>query len=128
MELGKRIKKLRLKAGLNAKELAAISGVTRSLISELETGKRQSTSIDTITRLAKALKVSPSYFFDPNLATAKVVYTVSPDTRDFLMQEDSEPYLRLAQKARELDLPPNLVEELLDVIARLRGGRTHAQS
>ena len=62
LELGKKIKELRINKDFSARELSERSGVARSLISQLETGKRQSTGIDTVYRLAKALDVPLSRF------------------------------------------------------------------
>jgi hypothetical protein len=37
-----------------------------------------------------------------------------------MINEGSQPYLRLAQKAEKSGLSPDLLEELIDVIVRLR--------
>lgn len=119
MDLGKRLKKLRQQANLSAKELSIMSGVTRSLISELETGKRQSTSTDTIAKLAQALRISPEYFFEtPNLSTPEIPRQLPRDILLFLQQDDSQPYIRIAQKAQALGLPPALLEEILMLVER----------
>ncbi|MDA8226171.1 MAG: helix-turn-helix transcriptional regulator [Desulfitobacterium hafniense] len=126
MNLGKKIKELRLQRGLSAKELSETSGVTRSLISELETGKRFSTSVDTIARLAKALHVSPSYFFGPEYPSSpETIRTVPGEMREFLLQETSHSYVRLAKKAQELGLPPDLLEELFELIIKIRSSSPH---
>lgn len=121
MDLGKRLKKLRLEAGLNAKELSVLSGVTRSLISELESGKRQSTSIDTIAKLAQTLQVSPAYFFETEyLSPSKIAPHWPQDMLQFLQQEESKPYIRMAQKAQALGLQADLLEDILDIVDRFR--------
>ena len=117
LELGKRLKEIRLTKGLSAKKLSDRSGVARSLISQLETGKRQSTGIDTICRLALALEVSPTVFLN------KGRYSNSHNKEDlspFMVKEGNQPFLRLAQKAEKSGLSPDLLEELLDIIVRLR--------
>lgn len=119
MDLGKRLKKLRQQANLSAKELSIMSGVTRSLISELETGKRQSTSTDTIAKLAQALKVSPEYFFDTQNQSSPELHRQLPrDILRFLQQDDSQAYIRIAQRARDLGLPPEFLEEWLNLLER----------
>jgi len=117
LDIGKKLKEIRLTKGLSAMELSHLSGVARSLISQLETGKRQSTGIDTICRLALALEVSPTVFLSsepPDNAQTKA------DLSTFMINEGSQPYLRLAQKAEKSGLSPDLLEELIDVIVRLR--------
>lgn len=121
MNLGKRLRTLRLQSGLTAKELSDLSGVTRSLISELETGKRQSTSADTIDKLARALCVSPSYFFESDYSlSTQITYGIPSDIHEFLLREDSYSYIRIARKAQETGLPPEILEELLDLVKRIR--------
>ena len=117
LELGKRLKEIRLTKGLSAKELSHRSGVARSLISQLETGKRQSTGIDTICRLALALEVSPTVFLN-----SEPPYNThyKEDLSPFVVHEGSHPFLRLAQKAEKSGLAPDLLEELIDIIVRLR--------
>ena len=128
MDLGKRLKKLRQQANLSAKELSLMSGVTRSLISELETGKRQSTSTDTIAKLADALQVSPDYFFDTPYKSSSELYPQLPgDILRFLQQDDSHSYIRIAQKARDLGLPPEFLEEWLNLYERYFGKLSHSR-
>ncbi|TGE37192.1 XRE family transcriptional regulator [Desulfosporosinus fructosivorans] len=117
LELGKRLKEIRLTKGLSAVELSQRSGVARSLISQLETGKRQSTGIDTIYRLAQALEVSPTLFLNDE-PPSNVHY--NEDLSPFVLNEGSQPYLRLAQKAEKSGLSPDLLGELIDIIVRLR--------
>jgi transcriptional regulator with XRE-family HTH domain len=126
-ELGKTLKEIRLTKGLSAKELSHRSGVARSLISQLETGKRLSTGIDTIRRLAVALEVSPTVFLSNESIQASNSTsgrsersTSNEDLFTFTLKEENQPYLRLAQKAKKSGLSPDLLEELLNIIVRLR--------
>ena len=50
-----KIREEREKANLTQERLSALSGVSRSLINQLETGKISSTTTDTLKKLAKAL-------------------------------------------------------------------------
>lgn len=52
-----KIKAARMKAGMTQTELAEKSGVSRSLIHDLETGKRDVTSTKTLAKIASALGV-----------------------------------------------------------------------
>lgn len=58
-----KIKEARIKAGLTQKELSEKSGVSRSLINSIETGKRTITSTRTLARIADALNVSVGDIF-----------------------------------------------------------------
>jgi transcriptional regulator with XRE-family HTH domain len=55
--LGKMLKRIREEKGLTQVELAQKSGVTREYITMIETGARKNPTVDTLKRLAKALKV-----------------------------------------------------------------------
>ncbi len=124
-ELGKKLREIRLTKGLSGRELSQRSGVARSLISQLETGKRLSTGIDTIRRLAQALEISPSVFLNNESTLENVLnYEHSSEPRynnepsSFIVKEESQTYLRLVQKAKKAGLSPDLLEELIDLIVK----------
>lgn len=58
-----RIKEFREAQKMTQSELAEKSGVSRSIISELETGRRSVTQTDTLGRIAKALGKNVSEIF-----------------------------------------------------------------
>lgn len=115
-DIGKKLKQLRLAKGLTASELAARAGVARSLISQLESGRRKSTGTEILIRLARELEVSPSAFF------ASEALKPSSDNPNYLIfkETNNTDYDRLIEKARSAHLPPDLLEELLDLVIRIR--------
>ncbi|MFA6808048.1 MAG: helix-turn-helix transcriptional regulator [Eubacteriales bacterium] len=121
MNIGKKIKNIRLKKGLTAKELSISSGVTRSLISELETGKRNSTSIETISRIAKALQISPSYFIEQeNSSVIGFSYSINEKICEFLNREDSKPYIDFAMQIQEMNIGPQSLDNFIKIINSIR--------
>lgn len=121
LELGKKIKELRNKKDFSARELSERSGVARSLISQLETGKRLSTGMDTIYRLAKALDVPLTYFFtDESSPVSQALYESTNDYQHHFIKEENQPYLHILQKAKMAGLTPDLLDELIDLIIRIR--------
>lgn len=60
-----RIKELREEKKMTQQQLAEKSGVSRSIISELETGKRTKTTTETLIKISKALDSSINYIFLP---------------------------------------------------------------
>jgi XRE family transcriptional regulator of biofilm formation len=52
------VKRLRLKRGLNQTELAKRAKVSQAFVAQLETGVQTNPNLDTLRRLAKALKVT----------------------------------------------------------------------
>ncbi len=62
--LGKNIKKLRDRAGYSIRKLSVFSGVSKSVICEIESGKAKNPRFETITKLAVALNVTPETLND----------------------------------------------------------------
>ncbi|MEU9884744.1 helix-turn-helix transcriptional regulator [Sphaerisporangium sp. NPDC051011] len=59
-ELSERLQSIRKRRGLTQRELADLSGVSLSLLRKLEQGEREDTRVETLRKLAVALKVSTS--------------------------------------------------------------------
>ncbi|WP_434511250.1 helix-turn-helix domain-containing protein [Desulfitobacterium sp. AusDCA] len=120
LDLGKTIKELRKKRNYSARELSERSGVARSLISQLETGKRASTSMDTVYRLAKALDVPvASLFADKSVTDSSITYKAKQSTPSEI-NEENQPYLNTLRKAQKAGIPPELLNELIDLVVRIR--------
>lgn len=62
MNVGEKIKSLRMQVGLSQEELAIKSGISRVTISKLENGTQDITTNKTLAMLGKALGCEPSYF------------------------------------------------------------------
>ena len=60
---GKRLKEIRISRGLSQEALAFEAKLDRTYVSSCERGRRN-ISLDNIHRLARALRVSPSAFFE----------------------------------------------------------------
>lgn len=58
-----KIKEVRIKKGFTQEELSKKSGVSRGIISKLESNEEVVTSTDTLKRIARALNVSVSSIF-----------------------------------------------------------------
>ena len=59
-----RIREMRKKRDMSQAKLSEKSGVSRSIISNLEYGTRRSTTMDTLERIAKALNVTVKDLID----------------------------------------------------------------
>ena len=64
-----RIKELRKQAGLTQQKLSEMSGISRPIISKLETTDGEKVNVHTLIAIADALKVEPSYLFLPKAYT-----------------------------------------------------------
>lgn len=61
--MGYRIKEIRQKQGMSQQELSEKSGVSRAIISNLESGKTEQTTVRTLLKIAKALKSTVDEIF-----------------------------------------------------------------
>ena len=59
--LGDRMKRLRTRKGLSLRQLEALSGVSRGLLSKLERGQRPEVSLHVAMAIARALGVTLDY-------------------------------------------------------------------
>lgn len=57
-DLGETVRKLRIKAGLSQGKLARLADVSNNTIVNIEAGKQDNPTIETIKKLANALSVS----------------------------------------------------------------------
>ena len=65
--MGYRIKELREEKNLSQAKLAEKSGVSRTIISNLENGQSTSTTMKTLNKLAKALDTTLDQLFFPKV-------------------------------------------------------------
>ncbi len=63
LELGKRIKQLRLSQGFTLKDIESKVGVSATHVSEIERGKTSPT-VGALAKIASALQVNPSFLVD----------------------------------------------------------------
>jgi transcriptional regulator with XRE-family HTH domain len=61
--IGKRIRLLRLERGLSQVEIEKIAHISRSHLSNIESGKIENPGLHTLEKIAEALKVTISYLF-----------------------------------------------------------------
>lgn len=86
--LGENIKKIRERAGLSIRKLADISGVSKSVISEIESGKSQKPRYETISKLAIALNTTPDILTAMEYEYEYVVTDVREALEIILSQEN----------------------------------------
>ena len=79
VEIGSKIKSLRLKKGLTQEELGERTDLTKGHISQLERNLN-SPSIETLFALLEVLGTTPKEFFDEPKKNVKVVYSTDDQT------------------------------------------------
>lgn len=90
MQIGKKIKKLRLKKGLTQEELGERTDLSKGYISQLERDLN-SPSIETLFSILEVLGSTPKDFFDEEDDDQKVIYTEDEMT----IFEDEEKHYKL---------------------------------
>lgn len=117
MTIGDKLKKIRELRKLSMSELARISKVHRTTIHAIEYGRFNHPGIGTIERLAHALKVSPLYFFEERVITPlEAIDKVPKDLAEFLLREESLPYLLLSKEASERGISAETLEKLILIL------------
>ncbi|TWT04781.1 helix-turn-helix domain-containing protein [Planomicrobium sp. CPCC 101079] len=129
MQIGAKIKRLRLKNGLTQEELGERTDLSKGFISQLERDMN-SPSIETLFSLLEVLGTSPKEFFDDE-EDMKVVYSAEDHTVhidedagyeiDWLIptsnKKEMEPvYLTLREKSQFRAFEPSLAETFIYVI------------
>lgn len=123
--LGLKLKELRLSRGWTISDLSKRSGCSISHISSLERGERKKPSMTIMQKIANALGVSVQYFFDDqemiqtdNPAQYISFEQFSNELKDFLLKEDSTPYIHLAKEIKEIYEQRSSQTAILETIAQ----------
>jgi transcriptional regulator with XRE-family HTH domain len=85
LDLGERIKILRLEAGLSLPDLADKAGISKSVLFQLETSDAPNPSLETLQKVAKALGVTLAALLDKGGVRAK--RGILPDRIDDALKE-----------------------------------------
>jgi len=121
MTLAEKLKKLRDLRQLTTEELSTLSGVHQTTISAIETGRHPSPRLETIERLSRALRVSPLYFFEERSRTPfDLIDNLPSDITEFLLHEESLPYLLLSKEAHSRGISSKTIEQLIKVLSESR--------
>ena len=107
MQIGPKIKSLRLKKGLTQEELGERTDLTKGHISQLERDLN-SPSIETLFALLEVLGTTPKDFFDDSKRVAKVVY--SNDDQTIFSDDELKYSIRwLVPRSNENEMEPVLI-------------------
>ncbi|MDW0115882.1 XRE family transcriptional regulator [Sporosarcina thermotolerans] len=104
MQIGSKIKSLRLKKGLTQEELGERTDLTKGYISQLER-ELTSPSIETLFSLLEVLGTTPKEFFDEPKKNMKVVY--SPEDQTTYVNDELKYSIRwLVPRSNENEMEP----------------------
>ncbi|MDB2087661.1 helix-turn-helix domain-containing protein [Clostridium paraputrificum] len=111
---------------MTLKELASLSGVGPSTISDIETGKAKHPRMDTLEKLAKALDISVGVFFDCDVSSNYSEINAPKEYTDKfkVTSRDKKQYLEAMKKANEAffmddEFNEDTKKEMLDLVSEL---------
>jgi len=107
VQIGAKIKALRLKKGLTQEELGERTDLTKGYISQLERDLN-SPSIETLFSILEVLGTTPRDFFDDTSQEQKVVYTIEDQT-SFIDEEKKYKIQWLIPTSNEKEMEPVLI-------------------
>ncbi len=119
--LPQRIKYLRELKNWTQAVLAEKAGVSRSYISELERGTREPT-VGILKSIADAFQVPIDIFFNDTtfLPIAELADMLPEDIREFINDQEGLPYIKLAKRAKEWQISPEILEDLIETLRRAK--------
>ncbi|MBM7705008.1 helix-turn-helix domain-containing protein [Metabacillus iocasae] len=104
MEIGKKLKKLRIQKGLTQEELGERTDLSKGYISQLERDL-SSPSIETLFHVLEVLGSTPKEFFDDEEKEQKVVYT-EEDQTSYINEEKGYNMRWLVPESNEKEMEP----------------------
>lgn len=107
MQIGEKIKSLRLQKGLTQEELGERTNLSKGYISQLERDLN-SPSIETLFSILEVLGTTPKEFFDDEKAEQKVVFT-EEDQTCFIDEEKKYDIRWLIPTSNEKEMEPVLI-------------------
>ncbi len=118
IEIGSRLKRLRMEKGLTQKELAAMvsGGLDYTYIGKIERDE-QLPSLKILSKICEAFAVPVAYFFRDEAADA-ISDIVSSELRYLVCEEKGRELVRALRQLHKDDLP--LLIEIVQVLARHR--------
>jgi len=133
MNLGSRIKRLRLKRKLSLRELGRLAHVSHSFIADIESG-RSNPSLVTLEGLANALGTTTSYFLEEqsrtdtcneNTPEQKIKNAISddPELLDFWEKLSQRDDLKVLMR-QVRDMPPKDVKKIIRLIKAVEDEET----
>ena len=99
--IGDKINEILELRGMNRAELIRLTNISSGLMSDICNNKRTSVMVDTLKKIATALKVHPAYFLeDDTIGPKEILAHLPEEERTFVLDNESLPWLRLNVEAK----------------------------
>ena len=122
MRIGDKVRHMRKVRGATIRQLAETVGVSDSMVSKVERGDIKEPTAAFITAVSEALSIPVEYFlYDEARTPLQLLGSNMPlDLFDFVVAERSMPYIRLAKKAADSNVPEEALNELIAILRKSR--------
>jgi transcriptional regulator with XRE-family HTH domain len=111
---GYKLKELLDLRGLTQEKLQELTGVDQTTISNIILEKNNPQP-ETVNKLCEGLKMHYSYFYSDDDIPIQTL-NLPPHLRQFVLETDSLDYLRLSEKAKRINLPPEAIEKIIEAL------------
>ena len=111
-------------------ELSRQTGLSNALISQILNQPDRKVTFDTVSKLSKALGVTPTYFTDFDaeelLGPSEVLNYMTEEQRAFVLSKDNLPFVVLGLHAKKSGLSPDklktMIQFLVDLVEQEKNG------
>lgn len=115
--VAKKLKELMEIRMMTAADISRASGLSEASISAILKGKSTDPKLSTIEKLAKALRISPEYFFETNtFGPADLLSHMTPEERKIVLDDKYLPWVKLTKEAMDKGIPPETIRQLIHII------------
>lgn len=118
MKFGEKIKYLRNRRGLSAKELAGLLDISLSFLSYLENGTRKA-SPGTLRKMVEVLDVPMDYLTQDHIVNLEE-YTLSKSAVNFLNEKDVVNYMAAYGKAKNSGITAEELNDAIDFLIKMK--------
>lgn len=115
--LGDKIMEILELRGMTQSELAKKANISKGVLNEICNNKRTSAMLDTVLKIAKALGIRAAYFIeDDTLGPAEILPHLTTAEKNFLIEKDNLPWIKLSQEAKKKGVNPERLRQLIDIM------------
>ncbi|MHB1418716.1 MAG: helix-turn-helix domain-containing protein [Bacillota bacterium] len=114
ISFGEKVRKLREIKNWSLVDLAEMTGLSKSFLSDIENNK-SSPTLKTIEKLAEAFKLPEEYFVSKKQGNILDFFDYfSDDIKSFIEHKECVPYIEAARFAFVLDTPPVFIKKCVE--------------
>lgn len=119
--IGERIKRLREERDLKASDVAKITGIAQSYLSEIETGKRNNPSADVLKKLADYFNTSIDYIIGgEKVPLMDFIHLFPEEEAEYVRSHKETAWVHLVRRMRADELSPESVAQLIEAVRMIK--------